>query len=773
MKTSGKITALFVAVTSLLCALAAGLVAVREFRLNVEQLVGVSSARALGRGDLNYHTYRANAGELQRVLGDFLADDAIAAAYVLDVEGEVLAGERRGGSAAARPSLGLLRGDHPATETVLVTVAGAGRDEGVSFWGSLFDQETPLHLTLPLISTTHPGARDLSPEDFAREVADPRGGPSQHVLGFVHLVVDRAALVAETEGLLYGFLSLCFLAIAACGIGVFLLSRRITAPMMQLSRLADEVASGTYEGRIALEERGDFGEIAVALNTIVDGFTRQQQEIQVDRRLLSMKVEERSSQLSDLDRELSQATEEVTHTRDQLERLANYDALTSLPNRRLFTEQLELLLRVNERNRQLLGLLFIDLNNFRRVNASLGHSAGDQLLREVGRRLVAAVRQSDAVAHYESVEPGIEVSRLGGDEFTVVLNQLEEHESAGQVAERLIAVLREPMTIQGQEVVISPSIGIAVAPSDAETVEGLLTAAGIAMHHAKSSSRFSYLYYRDDMERSRSDHLRLENDLRKALEQDELVLHYQPVVDTLNGAVIGAEALLRWEHPQHGQIPPQRFIALAEETGIMGKLGEWVVVEACRQLAEIRKAGLKLPRVCVNVSYRQLNGVFVARVAESLEASGLEPGSLELGVSAAGWCASDLEATGVLRELKAMGVYLSVDDLGVAQTPLSCLERFPLDAIKIDRSFVVDCHNRDGSGRLVAAMIAMARTLELEVIAEGVESPEQFQRLTAWGARLIQGYLFGEPVPLEQLRPMLAPWHFVETIQSLSSVDAA
>ncbi|MCL4104059.1 UNVERIFIED_CONTAM: hypothetical protein GTU68_034921 [Idotea baltica] len=469
-----------------------------------------------------------------------------------------------------------------------------------------------------------------------------------------------------------------------------------------------------------------------------------------------MKVDERTAQLSKRNEELNTAVKQVTETKDRLRQLAYFDSLTSLPNRRLFTEQLALLLRLATRERQTLALLFLDLDNFKRINDSLGHSAGDLLLREVGIRLSSCIRDSDVVSHF------------CGDEFTVVLNKIEHVDSAAVVAQRIINSLSEPITIEGHELVITPSIGIAIAPRDAGDVEGLLRAADTAMYHAKSMGKNSYLYYDSEMDAAGIERLNLEIDLRKAIDRSELVLYYQPQVDTESGSVIGVEALVRWDHPQQGLIPPGKFIPLAEETGLIGALGDWVLQQACREMVEIRAAGLQLPKIAVNVSALQFNPSFIQYVEDTLNETGLEPNALELELTE-GLVIDNSNATlRALHALKHLGVRLSIDDFGTGYSSLSYLSRFPLDELKIDKSFVVDFDKSENDASLVIAIIAMGKSMNLKMVAEGVETRQQYHFLTQNGASIIQGYIFSEPVSADELRPMLTPYHFLNQIQLIT-----
>ncbi len=491
--------------------------------------------------------------------------------------------------------------------------------------------------------------------------------------------------------------------------------------------------------------------------------------IDVDRQLLSMKVDERTTQLSKRNKELSQAVKQVTQTKNRLRQLAYYDGLTSLPNRQLFTEQLQLLLSMSRRDESLLALLFVDLDNFKRINDSLGHAAGDILLKEVAVRLSNCLRDTDLISQNYDSGVKIDVSRLGGDEFTVVLNKIDSRESAGVVAQRLVDSLQAPMLIEGQEVVITPSIGIAVAPDDADTVEDLLKRADTAMYHAKTHGKNTYSYYTNTMKSSGVGRLKLESDLRKAVERNELVLHYQPQVNIDTGEIIGAEALVRWEHPQHGLVPPGRFIPLAEEMGLIVEIGAWTMIEACRQSKLFSKQGLELPKIAVNVSSLQFNPAFIELVKQVLKDSELPAHKLELELTEGVIMSNAESSVEALHELKKLGVSLSVDDFGTGYSSLSYLSRFPLDELKIDRSFVIDYDKSENNASLVTAIIAMGKSLNLRMVAEGVEDISQFNFLRDNGIQVIQGYLFSKPLPADKFTTLLRRGGFSGQIHDMDT----
>ncbi|HHH76533.1 MAG TPA: diguanylate cyclase, partial [Phycisphaerae bacterium] len=642
-------------------------------------------AKVLSRPDLPVDTYHQNETRLTQILGEFLEPAAVTVAVAYNSDGEILARrDRANASPHNLPPFATVRANVAIVEPGLMGLGPERDPVGTGYWSSLISGESLIHLTMPVFSPVNPTQKNLTTLDFVTALSGPGAQNSLVVIGYIHLGIDRKQLLhgirPAVSRVFYG----CLVLILLCAVAVFLMTRRITEPLSQLAKLADQVASGEHREYVQIKGGKEFKEIAAVLNGVIGGVTSYKKEIEVDRKLLSWKVDESTSKLSMRDEELHKAADEITETKGQLHQMAYYDSLTSLPNRRLFTEQLSLLLRLNERNGKPLALLFIDLDNFKRINDSLGHSAGDLLLREVGKRLLGCLRSSDILTHYVESGPRIDVSRLGGDEFTVVLNQLDSIDSAGLVAQRLIDRLSEPMIIDDHELVVTPSVGIAVAPRDADDVEGLLRAAGTAMYHAKASTRGDFLFYNEEMQAAGLDRLKLESDLRKAIERNELLLHYQPQVDIANGSIVGAEALLRWEHPEYGLIPPFRFIPLAEEFGLIEEFGDWVLVEVCRQMNEFREQDLELPKVAINVSPFQFNPLFINRVKEVLIQADLPASMLELGLSEGILTNNDQSTIKSLRELTELGVYLSVDNFGMSYAPLSYLGNCPLDELKID-----------------------------------------------------------------------------------------
>ena len=769
MTIAGKLNALVIFIAIVAGCVLTAFTAQREYTSARDHLLGQSSATVLSQPQLQVAIYYRDQPAMQAALEPYIAlSPAVRYALIRDATGSPLSRREQAGSLDYQvPPFDQVRRSLSVVDEGLTSHDSEAAPSGYRLLAGITGGDVITDLTIPVFSVINPLEQDIPRGEFGNVLADPVNVASRHVIGYVHLGISRSVLLAQAlpATALAAVIALAF--IVLCALFSVQFTRRITQPFSKMVRIADNIAAGQVDQSVRLDDSGEFKEIATVLNTIVSGVTTYKTQMDVDHQLLSMKVEERTSQLSRRNEELNKAVLEVTETKNRLRQLAYYDSLTSLPNRRLFTEQLDLLLRLSKRNKEMMALLFLDLDNFKRINDSLGHSAGDLLLREVGKRLSGCVRDSDVVAHYVDSSSRIDVSRLGGDEFTVVLNQLDSPKSAGAVAQRLIDTLVRPMTIDGRELVVTPSIGIAVAPDDADSVESMLKAADTAMYHAKSAGKNNFLFYNRDMDAAGIERLELETELRKAIERDELVLYYQPQVDTLTGTVIGAEALMRWQHPERGMVPPFKFIPLAEEMGLIGALGDWGLQEACRQMVELQSLGLELEKVSVNVSPLQFNEAFIERVREVLQETGLRPIRLELELTE-GIMMEGTDATiSSLASLKELGVQLSIDDFGTGYSSLSYLSRFPLDELKIDRSFVIELEKSANDASLVVAIIAMARSMRLSLVAEGVETHEQYRFLTEHGANVIQGYLFSPPVTIEELKPMLVPHYFREQISQI------
>jgi len=419
----------------------------------------------------------------------------------------------------------------------------------------------------------------------------------------------------------------------------------------------------------------------------------------------------------------------------QLRHLATHDALTGLPNRVLLDDRLTQAVAHADRDGRSFALMVCDLDRFKLVNDSLGHLAGDQLLQEVARRLTGLVRSVDTVA------------RLGGDEFVLLITSIQDSEDARRVAAHAIEVLQTPVRIAGIDVHTSPSIGIAFYPADGRTIEALTAHADAAMYCAKQRGRGNVQCYEGGMNAGSEDRVQLESDLHNAIALKQFELYYQPKVNTATGTVRSAEALIRWNHPERGLIPPDGFIPLAEECGLIGAIGDWVVREACRQARAWQDSGMAPLRVSVNLSASQFRGSGLTQsIRTALEAANLHPQYLEVELTESAVMSKPEESIAILEQLSTMGVLVSVDDFGSGYSSMSYLRRFPIDKLKIDRVFINEIASRPEDASIVRAIVSLAHSLRLKVVAEGVETPAQLDFLKNVGCDEYQGFHFSRPV---------------------------
>ena len=440
--------------------------------------------------------------------------------------------------------------------------------------------------------------------------------------------------------------------------------------------------------------------------------------------------------------------------------LAFYDALTGLPNRQLFMEHAKRALFDADKHGHRVALLYLDLDQFKRINDTWGHGAGDELLRSVSERLQESLRGSDMVAQaaHEGGDDVFSLSRLGGDEFTILLSNLHTASVVAQVADRVLEHLStEPVRVSGQDIYIRASIGVAIYPDDGKEVETLLKNADTAMYQAKRSGRDTFRCYTNQMNSQFAKRLSMETRLKQAVERGQLVLHYQPKLDIRdNCQLVGFEALVRWEQPGFGLIPPDEFIPIAEDSGLIIPIGEWVLDTACAQIREWRARGRQAGHVGVNLSFQQFNQQgLVRQILNALQRHSIAPDALELELTESTVMHDVDSNTVILRNLKEVGISLSIDDFGTGYSSLSYLKQLPLDALKIDRSFVKDITTDSNDAAIIRAIIALGKTLDLDIVAEGVETPEQLEYLRQHGCDFAQGYLFSKPVPADEAEKLM------------------
>jgi diguanylate cyclase (GGDEF)-like protein len=475
-----------------------------------------------------------------------------------------------------------------------------------------------------------------------------------------------------------------------------------------LGRLQDAArrfGMGDLTHRVVVERRDELGELAETFNTMAHKIERNQQTL----------------------------TDQATH-----------DGLTGLVNRVLFRDRLEHALARAKRQQTSVAVMVLDLDGFKRVNDTLGHSAGDDLLIEIGRRLKSVLRESDTAG------------RLGGDEFAILIEELQNPDDARHVADRIMATLRPPVILDNKEMTVLGSMGVAVS-DPGQTSEDLLRNADLAMYAAKDKGKGRVAVFEAGMYNTAMQRISLEEELRRAVANGEFVLHYQPVIELATNNITGLEALVRWQHPQRGLVPPAEFIPIAEETGLILPIGRWVLRQACRQVAawQADRAVPLTVRISVNISVKQLEDpAFVTDVGQALRDSGLSPKSLILEITETVLSQDPIAADALLKGLKQVGVQVAVDDFGVGYSSLNYLRRLPVDIVKIDRTFVGSLSG-PAEMALTSAIIALSKALKLQTLAEGVERAEQAGELRALGCDSAQGYLFAKPLDAVQMEALL------------------
>ncbi len=523
------------------------------------------------------------------------------------------------------------------------------------------------------------------------------------------------------------------------------LQRIITDPLLRLSEVARKITTEkNYSLRLQSESKDEVGNLITDFNGMLDQIQIRDEELEVHRSALEDLVAQRTSALESANGEMEAAKREAEEIADRMEYQAHHDHLTGLPNRTLLIDRIGRALSHAHREQALAGLLFLDLDRFKLINDSLGHAIGDELLRVVAQRLERCIREDDTVA------------RLGGDEFMVLLPSIEKTSDAGYIGKRIIDALNEPIICDGFELNATTSIGVSIYPYDGEDTDTLIKSADISMYRAKSLGRNKLVYYTAEMNEESRKRLILENDLRKALEKQELTLLYQPIVDTRKNAVISVEALMLWNHPTMGLVPPAEFIPLAEDSGLIVPIGEWVIRTALRKLRDCHNAGHPDLRIAVNLSPTQLSRPgLVSVIEQSIDEFQINPCRVDFEITESVAMQNLDTASVTLEKLKGLGVSITLDDFGTGYSSLSHLNSLPIDTIKIGQSFVRNIPESMGDMSIAQAIIAMANSLDLSLIAEGVEHIKQMNFFRQQGIHVIQGYLFSKPVPEEELMEML------------------
>ena len=511
-----------------------------------------------------------------------------------------------------------------------------------------------------------------------------------------------------------------FSIIFASSLIFYVINRILIRPIQKLGRTAYEIGHGRFDTRTGINSHDEIGGLA---------------------------------------RSFEEMSQNLQESQDQVSYLAYHDSLTSLPNRHMFEEYLQRALSHARLHQTGLALLFLDLDKFKKVNDTMGHQAGDQLLQDLSERLIYCLREYDKVSMQKSHLPGEAphdtLSRIGGDEFLILLPSIKDPSEAAIVAQRLLDVMAEPFIIRDNKFFIGGSIGISFYPSDGEDVQTLTKNADIAMYHAKECGRNNYQYFNESMNAEAMKRVTMENALRNAISQGELQLHYQPKVNMYSGEINGVEALIRWQHPEMGMVQPNSFIPLAEDSGLIVPIGEWVIDEATQQMRRWQDVGIDIT-MSVNISTVQLNKQNVAEIIKHyIKKNRCRAERLEIELTETSIMDAQEHAAIMLNDIKSLGVQISMDDFGVGYSSFSYLRNLPIDILKIDRSFVRDITTDQDDAAIISAIIAMAHTLNLVVVAEGVETLAQLDFLQKKKCDIVQGYLISRPLPEADLRESL------------------
>ena len=577
-------------------------------------------------------------------------------------------------------------------------------------------------------------------------------------VGSLLVVAEAVALHQRLQRYLLIALLVMSVSVAAAVWIAARLQRLISAPILQLVAMSRRVsAEKDYSLRAEHSADDELGLLIDAFNDMLTQVQHRDARLERQRDRLDDEVKTRTHELESAVGNLQVEILQRRKAEARIRHLAYYDVLTGLPNRQLLRERLQRAIsEAEEQPEQIMALLFLDLNHFKKVNDVYGHSAGDELLEQVAGRLRRCLRPHDGLT--QGREPGQKptVSRQGGDEFTVLLESLSAPLDAGLVAARISESLREAFVLSKATVHVGTSIGIAVYPQDGRDAETLFKHANTAMYHAKRTSGDEFEFFSEAMKIAALEKLDLEADLRRALDEQQFVVYFQPLVDLQSGGIVQLEALIRWQHPQRGLIAPDAFIPVAENCGLINAIGEWVLTQACHCARTWESAIAPPPRVAVNVSSRQFQkGQIQRSVVAALAASGLPASRLELEITESSVLENETTAGQVLVELKAQGISVALDDFGTGYSSLSHLQHVPLDTLKIDRSFIEDIESEGDARSIVITLITMAHHLSLRVVAEGIETDTQRRLLCAWGCDIGQGFLFSKPLAADAVANLL------------------
>lgn len=606
-----------------------------------------------------------------------------------------------------------------------------------------------LVLSVPVYTAVDPLRTDITFDAYLDQIWQGNGSGSRYVSGYIEQGIFLGDFLwMGMEGAISMMLWVFIVLLIILWI-VRVQARSLNAPLLHMARIAEAIDAEEIPLKIdppaGTDE--DIARITRVLNRMVEGLEHMQLKLDVDRSLMSLRADSTT-------RKLSKAEAEVHESRQRVRQVSYFDPVTGLANRRLMLEHLSLLIRIAARERRHLGLVLLDLSGIDKIQKAKGREAADTVLRQLATRLVNTVRDSDIISH-DSVAQ--DVARFDSDEFCVIMHGIYEPEGALAAAQRLLTTLEEPVQLGGEAFALKSYAGIAIAPIHARNPEDLVRAADVALAAAKESNHDQPVVFNNEMDQQSSQRFQIEADLRSADFDREFYLVYQPQIEPKSGEILGMEALLRWRHPERGEISPANFISIAEQTGQIQAVGDWVLRRACADFSILRHAHGAPPRVSVNISSAQLNESFVSNLAPLLEEYEMKAEALGLELTESVLVETVDSAASHLNTLhNEIGVHLSVDDFGTGYSSLAYLSQLPIDELKVDRSFVLAMKEDASAAQLTRAIIAIGDSLGLSVIIEGVETAEQMAMVEDLGAHGIQGYFFSEPLTLDELKVFLA-----------------
>jgi diguanylate cyclase (GGDEF)-like protein len=576
-------------------------------------------------------------------------------------------------------------------------------------------------------------------------------------IGYVYLRSDNSDIKKQTAWHIILTLSALFVSLLVAYVLSSFLQKFITNPILHLSSIARRITTEkNYTLRVVGNSKDELGSLITDFNEMLEEIQLRDTELKINKEMLEERVSKRTEELEVSNMKLEEAKVCAETVAQEMKHQAHHDTLTGLPNRILLNDRINNALAHANREGNVLAILFLDLDRFKIINDSLGHAVGDELLKSVASGIISCTRNEDTVA------------RLGGDEFVVLLSHISGAGDAGKIARKIIDVLAEPVICHGHELAVTTSIGISIYPYDGSDANTLMKNADISMYRAKELGRNKHIYYTAEMNAESRKQLAIETNLRKALDRNELYVLYQPKIDITTNRIVGAEALLRWEHPTMGLISPEDFIPVAEDSGLIIPIGEWVLNRALQQQKIWHNEGYTGLKMAINISSVQLSRPgLISTIEQALLNSGISPKMVEVEITENVVMQNIDHFIATLDEIKNLGINISMDDFGTGYSSLSYLRKLPIDTVKIDRSFVRNIPHDKEDVSIAQAIIAMSKSLGLQIVAEGVENIKQVHFFKQQGCSIVQGFLFSKPVSGEDFKLMLDNQDALNTINAI------